>query len=52
MDYIEDNFTFVRVNGDIFEVAVLGIAAPNAHLHFAGHLLPTFREFLLGEIFL
>ena len=33
-------------------LGLLGIAAPNAHLYFAGHLFPTFREFLIGEIFL
>ena len=52
MNYIEDYFAFVGVNADVFELTVLGISAPDAHLHFAGHLFPTFRELLLGEILL
>ena len=52
MNYIEDDFAFVGINADFFEITVLGITAPDAHVYFAGHLIAAFREFLLGEIFL
>mgnify|MGYP003345522496 CR=1 FL=1 len=52
MNHIKNHFAFVGINADIFEFTILGISAPDAHLHFAGHLFAAFREFLLGEIFL
>ena len=46
------HFAFVGFNADIFEITIFGISAPDTHLHFAGHLFATFREFLLGEVLL
>jgi len=50
VNHIEDYFAFVRIDADIFELTVLGISAPDAHLHFAGHLVAAFREFFFGEV--
>ncbi len=52
MNYIENNFTLVGINADIFELSTFYIAAPNAHLYFAGHLFAAFREFFFGEVLL